>query len=124
MDGNRIKTITSVGISYLDDEGFAQFIDFAECYANYVQMRTSPEYWEVHKQANNKTDADWERHVERVKNWKEIGANQPLSPPWAEGPYTEFYTEPPIRFHSLTAEQFEKMIRVIKQAGWKIFDRG
>jgi hypothetical protein len=124
VDGSRIKGVTSIGISYLDDEGFAQFIDFAECYANFVRQKTDSDYWEHHKENNRLTDTDWERHLSRLERWREIGENQPLSPPWADGPYTQFHTEPPIRFKSLTREQFEKIFKVIKQAGWKLLDRG
>ncbi|MBZ0289269.1 MAG: hypothetical protein K8I30_16740 [Anaerolineae bacterium] len=123
MDGNRIKAVTSVGISYLNDEGFAQFIDFAECYANYVQMRTSPEYWEQLKRVNNKSDADWEWHIERVKKWKEIGIRQPLTPPWADGPYIEFHTEPPIRFKFSNEEDYRAVMTKITYTEWKTFDQ-
>jgi hypothetical protein len=123
MDGKQIKAVTPQGISYLDDEGFAQFIDFAECYANYMRKITSPEYWERIKQLNNFTDADWERHVQRMKNWKEIGARQPLTPPWADGPYIEFHTDPPIRFKFDSKEEYGNVITAIMQTGWKTFDQ-
>jgi hypothetical protein len=123
MDGKRIKAVTPEGISYLDDEGFAQFIDFAECYANYVRKQTSPETWERLKDVNNKTDSDWEWHLERVKKWKEIGARQPLTPPWADGPYIEFHTDPPIRFKFDTQEEYQNVISAIRQTNWVTFDQ-
>ncbi|MEO8607177.1 MAG: hypothetical protein ABI690_04815 [Chloroflexota bacterium] len=123
MDGKRIKAITSVGISYLDDEDFAQFIDFAECYANYARKQTSPETWERLKQVNNKSDADWEWHIERVQKWKEIGARQPLTPPWADGPYIEFHTDPPIRFKFATKDEYQEVMTAITHTGWKTFDQ-
>jgi hypothetical protein len=123
MDGNRIKHITPEGITYLDDEGNEQFIDFAACYANYVKQKTSPEYWERIKQLNNFTDADWERYVQRIKSFKEIGNRNVLEMPWADGPYIEFHTDPPIRFKFDTQEEYRKVISAIRHTDWITFDQ-
>lgn len=116
--------MTSKGIRYVDEQGLEQFIDFTECYQSFVKKWTSPEFWEQHKQANNLTDAGWARHMERVSQWKEIGRRQPLQPPWADGPFFEFYTEPATRFQCETIDEYVNLESTIWKTGWKTFDQG
>jgi hypothetical protein len=118
MDGKRIKDITSEGITYLDDEGHEQFIDFAECYANYVKKETSPEYREQMKQLNNWTDADWEKDWEKMADWKQVGYRDFGAKP----PYIELQTEPRTFFTFATQEEFQKARMAIFRAGWQTSD--
>jgi hypothetical protein len=124
LNAKQIREVTSDGIRYVDDQGEERFIDFAVCYQNYVKKRTSPEYWETHKQVNNLTDADWDRHVERVMKWKEIGRSQPLEPPWSDGPFVEFHTEPSTRFQCETIDEYVNLLSSIEKTRWKTFDHG
>ena len=123
MDGKQIKDVTPEGITYLDNDGNEQFIDFAQCHTNYVQKKTSPEYWEKMKQLNNWTDANWESYIEEVKGWKEIGKRNILEMPWGDGPYIEFHTEPSIRFKFASKEEYGKVMTAIMQTEWKTFDQ-
>lgn len=118
MDGKQIKDITPEGLSYIDDEGKEQFINFSECYASYVQKSTSPEYWERIKRLNNFTDADWDDHLERVQLWREVGKRDMIGNP----AYMEFNTTPPTRFTFATWDEFLETQQTIERAGWQTFD--
>lgn len=73
MHGKQIQEVTPQGVIYLDENGDEKFIDFSICYENYVRSKTTPEYWERHRQWNHKSDADWEEHLKQVKRWKVVG---------------------------------------------------
>jgi hypothetical protein len=124
VDGKQIKHITSEWLSYVDDDGTEQYIDFSECYANFVRKMTAPDYWEHYKEINNLTDADWERHLGRLERWKEVGRIQPLTPPWADGQYIEFHTEPLTRFKFAPVEEFQNVGIGIIRTKWKFMDLG
>jgi hypothetical protein len=124
LNAKQIREVTPEGIRYVNEQGLEQFIDFAKCYQNFVKKWTSPEFWEQHKQVNNLTDADWDRHVERVMKWKEIGRSQPLEPPWSDGPFVAFHTEPPIHFKFETLDEYMNLMSGILKTGWKTFDHG
>ena len=70
-----------------------------------------------------KTDADWDKYVERTKTFKQIGARNSLTLPWADGPYIEFYTNPRIRFKIETREEWEKIVDTVGDAGYRLFDQ-
>jgi hypothetical protein len=118
MDGKQIKHITPEGITYLDDEGNEQFIDFTECYANYVKKKTSPEHWEWMKQHNNWTDADWEHYLKRIENWKEVAVRNIIGNP----AYIKFHSNPQIYFAFATEQEFVDMYISIGRVGWRTFD--
>jgi hypothetical protein len=122
VDGLQILEIRADGIEYVDDEGKRKFIEFAACHENYVERVTSRDYWEQLKVSSKKTDDDFQGHVDRANNWKEVGARQILGPPWDDGPYIEFHTKPPVRFY-LTEQQYGQVVGKIHKLGWKTFDR-
>jgi hypothetical protein len=124
LDGNRIKDVTTEGLFYLDAEDQLQYIDFAACYANFVRQMTEPDYWEHYKEINRLTNADWERHLQRLERWKEIGSKQPLTSPWADGQYIQFHTDPPIRFKFATVKEFQEAGGTILETRWKLMDLG
>ena len=123
MSDRVILAITSEGLIYRDEHGNEHSIDFAECFANYVRRCLSPERWERYMQANQETDADWGAYVERVNRWREVAVRNILPPPWADGPYIEFYTDPPTRFKFATEEEFQQTRQAIELAGWTTFDQ-
>src|SRR5689334_6509793 len=94
LDGEQLRRSTKQGIWY-EENGIEQFIDFMLCYENYVQDSLSPETWQKIKKANNKSDADWENYADRIRQFKYVGDRNILAPPWADGPYVEFFTTPP-----------------------------
>ncbi|MBZ0289270.1 MAG: hypothetical protein K8I30_16745 [Anaerolineae bacterium] len=118
MDGTRIKDITSEGITYLDDDGNEQFIDFAACFANYMQKVTSPEYCERMKQLNNWSQEDWEAYLQRMRNWKRVGQRDFGAKP----PYVEFLTDPVIRFEFETMDEFYQVSGRVRKVRWNTMD--
>ena len=121
LDGEQIRSVTTQGVIYVDD-GVEKFIDFQQCYDNYVKEFLSPERWAIHKELNNKTDKDWNEYVERIKRWKEIGLRNVLIPPWADGPFIEFHTEPPLRFQFTSQEKYGEVAEAIRDTEWQTFD--
>ena len=122
MDGKQIKEVRPDGILYQDTDGTTGFISFGECYENYVRKYTEPEFWERYIELNNLSDEDFEKHVTRVKTWKEVGARQPPGPPRGEGPYIEFHPEPPIRLRFKTEEEYRQTLVSLAHHGWVTLD--
>ncbi len=123
LSGKQIKRMIDQGLWYIDDDGAEQFIDFATCFENYAQVALSPEKLEEMRNASNKSDTEWEEYVERIKRLKYVGDRNILTLPWADGPYIEFFTKPPIRFKFETEEQFQTVRNYIERTGWRTGDR-
>lgn len=123
LDGSRIRSVTAQGITYVDDDGAELFIDFAQCYENYLKDMLSPERRETIMRVNNMTDDDWDAWFEKVKKFKQVGRRQPMSPPWADGPFIDFHTEPPIRFQLSSIGEYVDLSEM-RNAGWRLFDLG
>jgi hypothetical protein len=100
VDSKQIIAITHDGLSFLDNHGNEQWIDFAECYQNYLRESLAPP----------------------VERWKQVGVRNILTPPWADGPFIEFHTDPPIRFQFETEEDFYKARKTIEAGGWSTMD--
>src|SRR5262249_44220375 len=125
MNGKQILEIQADGLTYVDDEGNKQFINFAECFENYFHEATSPEYIEGMKELNPHMQWDEEgikNYIEETYQWKRVGDRCILGKPLADGPFIEFYTEPPIRFNFDTVEEFHEILYRIKRFGWRTFD--
>jgi hypothetical protein len=122
LNGERVRSVTAQGLTYVDDEGVEKFIDFAQCYENYVKEMLSSARWDKIKAANNKTDADWDNYVERTKKWREVGRRNILTPPWGDGPFVELYTEPPTRFQFDSEEAYREITGAIRETGWRTAD--
>ena len=116
FNGKLIRSVTAQGIVYVDDTGVEQFIDFLQCYENFVERHLSPESWASHKELNHKTDEDWDEYVEWVKGTKAIGARD------IGELFIDFYTEPRIRFQFATQDEWWLIRRSTRKAGWHTFD--
>jgi hypothetical protein len=68
-------------------------------------------------------DERLERFLQKIKQLKEIGKRNPLKPPWADGPYIEFYTEPATRFQFTNYDEYTRILKIIGEAGWRTFDQ-
>ena len=125
MDGKQIQNITAEGLLYLSDNGDELYIDFSACYKNYLEKVTSPQYIERMKELNPGHQWDSEgirQYVEKRIAWREVANRQILGPPWADGPYIEFHTEPPTRFNFSTEDEYRKVRYEIERHGWRTFD--
>src|SRR5688572_11161498 len=100
VDSKQIISITKDGLSFLDDDGNEHWIDFAECYQNFLQ----------------------ETHALSIERWKQVGVRNILTPPWAEGPYIQFHTNPPIRFQFATEKDFYEVRQAVESGGWFTMD--
>lgn len=124
MDGSQIREITVEGIEYVDDEGELRFIDFAICHENYVEKYGRTDYVKKYKETlgKNVSDEEFEKVMERARSLRGVGARQILGPPWADGPYIEFFTEPPTRFE-VTEEEYNQILGKMYLLGLLTFDR-
>jgi len=122
ISSTQIRSLTSEGISYEDEHGVEQFINFSQCYQNYLERELTDERWEQIKQLNRKTDNDKEAYIASVKEWKQVAIRNVLEPPWADGPFIEFHTKPPVRFKFASIDQFYEVRNVIENNGWVTFD--
>jgi hypothetical protein len=103
----KITNITSAGVTYTDEEGNEQFIDFEVCLQNYI--KTHEKYL-----GDRVTDEDrefWQKA-------KYVGVRYALSTP----PSVAFYLIPPIHFEFLTREGLDEILIGIKRAGWRTND--
>jgi hypothetical protein len=131
ISSKQVKSVTQGGIVYLDKEGIEQFIDFEECYQNYLKERLSPEAIESFKTLNNETDADVPAHIERIRGWKGIADRNVLGDGvWVDGkvqhgfPYFEFYAEPRVRIEFESKDELWEMRNKIESDfRWRTFDR-
>ena len=118
MDGAQIREITSEGLTYVDDEGKLQFIDFKACHQNHLAWVMKPENLQEIKEINHMSDKDLEEHIEFEKNWKEIGARYYA----AKLPCIAFYTDPPIRFEFADMNEFYRVEGLIRKSRWHTVD--
>ncbi len=122
IQGVQIQDIRAEGLTYQTENGTPKYIDFSECYENYIRWFMNPQRLERMKEVNHLTDEEMKKIIERRKDWKEVAFRNVLDPPWADGPYIEFHTEPPVRFKFMNKEEFWKVRSTIEQFGWKTFD--
>lgn len=122
MDGPQICEIRPDGIEYVDDDGQLQYIDFATCHENYMKHFTSSDYRERMKTLNKLTDDEIDEHVERVRAVKMVGARNILGRPVRDGPYIEFYTQPPVRFDFQTEDSYYEVLINIHKLGLRTED--
>lgn len=122
LGGNQIRRMTKDRLWY-EEDGLEQFIDFEDCYNNYVQKSLSPETWENIKRVNQKTEDYWAEYEQRIRQYKYIADRQILTPPWDDGPYIEFYTNPPIRFKFAKENEVQKIRIFLQRSGWQTFDK-
>lgn len=116
MDKKQIKMINTHGITYLDASGQEVFIDFRECYENYLKRRLSSEGWHGYQENNGQEISDWNTYLKTVIAWREVGWRN------AEGFCFELHTDPPTLFEFEAVEEFQKMIYAIHYTGWATFD--
>jgi len=121
FEGNKILSITSDGLVYLDDQE-EKFIDFKTCRRNWVQY--------VNHSGDFKTTGLSERDTTCVA-WRDF---------FSKPPYIEFFTQPRTRFEFFApptfferllgrpargwVRDFIDMQLQIGSAGWASFDLG
>lgn len=122
MNGQQIQKIEPAGLNYLDEVGKLGFIDFLVCHQNFVQRSTTPEALENVKEWNHMNDDDLNDYVRGVHEWRVVAGRYFSSSSDKDRPYIEFYTEPPIRFEFRSPQEFQRVIYLLKNAGWRTRD--
>ena len=102
-----ITNVTSDGVTYIDEEGNQQFIDFESCHQNNLRAKEQ-------RMGSNYTDEE----KEFWQKAKYVGVRFALSDP----PAIEFYTVPRIHFEFPTRESLTEVLMGIKKAGWRTND--
>jgi hypothetical protein len=132
IHSSQICEITEKGISYLDDSGEDGFIDFHQCYLNYLKPRLTVNAYERLKSQNPTMNFDPVSYANRIIGWKEIGHRNSLGDFIGtqyvvnyEGngkPFAWFYTEPVLVFEFGTAEELFAFFHQIFRFGWMLWD--
>jgi hypothetical protein len=118
MDASRIQSITPAGLTYIDDDGKEQFIDFAACYGRYWADFMEPKHLQRLKEINNWTDEKLHSWLENNKDWKEVARRDITGNP----PFIEFYTSPGTRFEFPDEDALRWIRFEIEKLGWMTFD--
>jgi len=105
-----------MALIYLDDSGKRQTIVYQHCYDNYFAKWTHPDFWEQFKNWNQLTDDDYDEHLERLKERREIAMRDITQL------YIEFHTQPPVSFEFATLDDYYNVLRPISEIGWMTFD--
>lgn len=114
---DRIQQISHEGVSYVDDLGQVQFIEFEACYQNAINQWLTREHPELIGNSNNLGEDPPD--VQIRKNCKAVGVRNATGRPY---PYIEFYSSPSIRFYFKTYQEFRKIADSIINAGWQTLD--
>ena len=99
-----ITNVTSEGLTYIDDEGSSQFIEFETCLQNYMAR------WEKDG-VTDETKAFWRKR-------KHVGVRFSFREP----PAIVFYIEPQVAFEFPVKADFYEVLSMIKGAGWRTND--
>jgi hypothetical protein len=118
MAASRIQGITRDGLTYVDDNGTAQFIDFEACFNLYFANFVKPDNLQHIKEINHMTDEKLTQSIEKRRKWKEVALRNIIGNP----PYIEFHTDPPIRFTFEDENNYRKIRTAIEENGWRTFD--
>jgi hypothetical protein len=131
INAKQISKISAEGITYTDDDGSEGFIDFGECYQNYLKVRLAPENLKRLQELNFIPDDKMPEKIERIKAWKEIGRRNILgnekgyglaTDPKLDKPYFVLHQEPPIAIECDDKDEFRKLKQEFDNHGWRTFD--
>lgn len=125
IDGKQIEEVIEQGLWYVTDTGERKFVDFSVANANYIRETTSRDHIEHVKTLNPQRlwdDKAIKEYIERSLASRNVGNRNVLGQPWADGPYIEFATEPPIRFKFATQEEYGKVRYDMERFGWRTSD--
>ncbi|MCL4247772.1 MAG: hypothetical protein KJ065_06465 [Anaerolineae bacterium] len=122
MDGKQIQTVTSEGLTYLDENGDEKFIDFSACHERALAEFMEPNNLRYFQEINRYSAEQLEESIQKHKKWKVVADRNILGEPMGTTPYIEFYTEPPIRFEFATLDEYHKTRFLLERNGWRTRD--
>lgn len=131
IHSSQIREITEKGISYVNESGSEGFIDFEECYQNYLKRWLNQDAYEEFKKINPNFVKTYEEYAERKKKWKEIGRRNVLGSKYGYDKFTFDSDNPYFVFHTTTptvveCEKDTDQYRIVRNGcekhGWRTFD--
>jgi hypothetical protein len=131
INAKQIRDISAEGITYTDNDGSEGFIDFEECYQNYLKARLAPENLKRIQELNFIPDDKMPEKIERIKAHKEIGRRNILgnekgyglaTDPKLDKPYFVLYQESPIAIECDDKTEFSKLKHEFDKHGWRTLD--
>ena len=122
MDGSRIQEVTAQGLTYLDDRGEEQFIDFAACFQRWLGRSITPEVLKNVKEWNHMTDAQVQEFIGDMNNETVVGGRDIYGYSETKLPSIQFYTEPPTNFEFPDVQDFYRINYLVRKVGWRTQD--
>jgi hypothetical protein len=129
INAKQIRKISAEGITYTDDDSSEGFIDFEECYQNYLKEKLSSEYLKYFQEINSFSDENMLEEIEHLKAWKEIGQRNILGGSWGyhtdvktEKPYFLLHQQPPTAIECDDEGEFMRVGGEFAKHGWHTFD--
>lgn len=108
-----IKSVTTEGISYVDENGIEGYVDFKQCSENWIQYRKRSE------------NLNHEKVIELKRSSKCVGQRDICANPR----FIEFFTRPFTRFEFIESDEYPdtemafcKLQNDIISAGWTTLD--
>ncbi len=125
IDAQNIIRITEAGLTYTDENGQEQFIDFSVCYANYWARFTEKEHLQRFQQMNNMNDEELAVWLKKHEAWKEVAQRDITG--WSaeiDHSFIQFHTTPPVQFTFATdnEDKYRWVMGEIWKFGWRVFD--
>jgi len=124
ISADQIKEVRQEGIVYVDYAEQEQFIDFDQCYQNYLRKRLTPEAHKRSQELNPSMPEDYDSYCTRIRKWKEVGLRNSIGLNFTDGeanyglPYFEFHTIPPVRIEFDTPEKYNAFEHEFLKAAW------
>lgn len=116
MDSKQIQNITESRLTYLDEKGEENFIDFMTCHKNFLIKQLSSETLKQVKELNCMNDEELLEYILKFREWREVGTRDMTIRT------VMFHTLPQIQFKFETTESFYNFIGVLAKSDWKTFD--
>lgn len=132
IHSSQIREISEKGISYLDDSGEEGFIDFENCYQNFLKRCLSLEAYEKHIELNpSNHHKTYEEYVGWIKSMNEIGRRNVCGRQYSfddnvtsesDNPYFEFFTNPLSVVECDNQDEYWKVRKGFEKHGWRTQD--
>lgn len=130
----QVKIISETGFTFELAEGRFQFLDFEECYQNYVMKRTDREQYNKQAEQYPNNMPSYEKHVARIKSFRQVAIRNAFGDSY---PYQSIQIESPIQhwifFHANEPvlvtykdyDQFNDMqVQMHTKGEWLTWDSG
>lgn len=115
MNETNIIEILPSGLLYRDEHDENQFIDFANCYQNYLAGWDDPEQIAGLRRANpTLSDEGLEQSLSNIRAFPQVGES--------DFGYALFYTEPITKFTFTNEDARITFFLAVHGSGWALYD--